>query len=161
MTESEQINQILQDIIDGEYIAITGNSTELYRSAYRKMKAYGLIVPREKTYDITQIGIEVHEAGGFDNWVAANKKRENEIHQATLDTAKATVDAAKSAKESKYAAYVSAVAAIIAFLLPPLLTKDSIDTKTDSTINAMRVRIDTLETSKKRNYSQTETLPPR
>jgi hypothetical protein len=145
MTLSEQIDELLLYISEGNYIGISRDTPELYQSAVRKMKALGLIVPRDRTYDLAEPGYDVIKAGGFDKWDQAREKKANELHQATLDSAKATVDASESAKWSKYAAIVSAIAAIIAFALPPFLDKKLESTnKTDSTVNVLLERVDTL-----------------
>lgn len=93
MTESEHIDLLLADRQNGDFFAMAQLNPEQKSAAY-KMIALDLISSRGNVYDIGEKGCEVIKAGGFDNWITEREKRENEAHQATLDTANATVDAA-------------------------------------------------------------------
>jgi hypothetical protein len=113
MTESEVIDEILNAL--NEDRETTVKSELAYGQGYVKAISYKLIESRSKFNFkfITERGYEVIKAGGFEAWMEFNKRRESEIHQAALDTANATIDAAVSAKHSKYAAWTSIAIALL------------------------------------------------
>ncbi|SOD80971.1 hypothetical protein [Spirosoma fluviale] len=78
MTLSEQIDEILLYVSQGNYIGISNDTPDLYRRAVSKMKAIGLIVPRGNTYDLTDKGYEAIESGSFEKWKDLIAKRESE-----------------------------------------------------------------------------------
>lgn len=124
---------------------VDNSNRKMHNAVIQKLKAYKLIEPTgfQQFNKATERGYEAYYMGGFDKWKAANDQREKELHKATIDSSKATVDAAESAKWSKYAAIVSAIAAIIAFALPPLLN-DKEGSQSDSLVNALHVKVDML-----------------
>ena len=150
MSESEMIDLMLEFYVlrpKERNFEVNHSNQRMHDGALQKMKAYGLIEPTgfQNFNKATEKGYEAYNIGGIDKWIADKKQREDEIRQATLDSARATVDAAESAKWSKYAAIVSAVAAIVAFTLPSFLNQKSESVgKSDSTISAMQIRLDTL-----------------
>lgn len=121
MTESEMIDAMLEFyVIRGSFpIQIDNSNRHIHDSAIQKMKAYGLIEPTgfQSFNRATQKGYEAYYGGGIDKWITDTERRENEVRQATLDSAKATVDAAKSAKKSFFAAVITGAFSIIPIAL--------------------------------------------
>ena len=117
MDESEIIYNLLVRLRERDFFAIPSlQSAEEKKAAY-KMQALKLIVPRGNTYDIGELGYEVLDARSFDIWSEERRRRERDIHQATIVSAEATVDAATQAKGSKYAAWFAGIVALITFAL--------------------------------------------
>ena len=116
MTLHEQIDIFLFDLEQGEYFWLPEESPLIEHQAIEKMLAIGLVVRKGSTYRLTEKGYEAAKAGGLNKWGQENERLKKEIHQATLDTAKATVNAAKSAKRSTIASWLSAAFAVIAVL---------------------------------------------
>ena len=90
MTVSERIDSFLLDTQNGEYWFLSEEDPDNQHEIVKKALSYGLVVRSGHTYELTQKGYEVIEAGGFDNWKSAIEKREDEKHQATLDSTQAT-----------------------------------------------------------------------
>ncbi|WP_420150347.1 hypothetical protein [Spirosoma sp.] len=78
MTQSEQIDEILDDLNNGELIALHNDVTDLFRNAVKKSIAFDLITPYSNTYRLTQKGYQCIEAGGFDNWRELVSKQEHD-----------------------------------------------------------------------------------
>ena len=129
MTESEIIDEILRATKEGRQDSDEAQNSPLYRTALKTIAGYKLI--RQVSFKsgrgsyqiLEERGNLVLNAGGFDKWKSSAEKRENELHQAALDSAKATVDAAESsgisaisAKSSTRASWVSAIFAVIAVI---------------------------------------------
>lgn len=154
MSESEIIDKLLvfYALREGGYpVDTTGEMRVPHMNARNKMIAYRLIekrstIPNQDFYFLTETGYQAYQAGGFEKWQNYNQRKADELHQATIVTAKATVDAAKSAKLSKYAAYVSAAAAIIALLYPTLFSNEqkTQSKSTDYPSKSKNTRIDTM-----------------
>lgn len=144
MTESELIDLILiAKANHKEMPNVSQSDFLLYNGAFKKINAYNL--HDSNTQALTKIGYEVIESGGFEKWKAGIEQRENEIHQATISTARATVDAATYAKQSRNGAWVAAIAAVIAIFIPFYQSQTpKSNSKTDSTVSALRVKVDTL-----------------
>lgn len=155
MIESEIIDKLLvwYAVREGGYpVEETGEMGAVHTKAKNKMVSYNLIELRGKLgfYFLTEVGYAAYNAGGFDKWLEENQRKIDQLHQATIDASKATVDAADSAKNSKYAAWVAAVAAIAAFLYPLISTeKREPRNNADSTINVLNQRVDTLRSQLK------------
>ena len=152
MTISEQIDTILEESRNGEAIFIHSDLSELYIQAVQMAEAYNLIMKQGRGYVLTQLGYEVAEAGSFDHWRSSIKKREDEAHQATLDTARATVDAARSAKQSKVAAWFAGAVGAIAVGLTGFQIWKSNEVETEKELLQKRlVKIDSLVNVLSRN----------
>lgn len=145
MTVSEQLDEILGSGAEGEYVVTHNSRSALYMQAVSIGASFQLLKKRPNThhYDLTQRAYEVLEAGGFENWKAANKKREDEAHQATLDSAKATVDAAKYARQSKNAAWFSGIFGAVAVVIAAYQLWKS--NETDSKINELTKRVESTD----------------
>ena len=131
---------------------------EHFRALHYELKSSGLIRMNINKTDldepfwrnvVTDKGFHFCKTTSFVNKYNDEKQRE----QQQIEEHYATVDAAKSAKHSKYAAIAAAVTAIIAIILPlyqsPRMQPDS---KSDSTINALREKVETI-------YSQLKAQP--
>ena len=143
MTESEVTDEILNALNENRKTSFAENEPPVYRQALNKMLAYDLIEYRGpvnlRFRHLKQNGYDVLSVGGFDKWIAASKKRENEIHQATIGSE-------KHARQSKIAAWVAAIAAVIAVLIPLCQWRvPKHDSKTDSTLNALHLRVTTID----------------
>lgn len=118
MTESEQIDLLLKQTKEIGFASFSRDNTEEESQALRKAVAFGLLYERsQNSYKLTEKGYQCLEQNGFDNWQTNIQKREADIHQATLATANATIDAALSAKYSKNAAWVSGAISAISVAL--------------------------------------------
>lgn len=153
MTESEIIDEILRATRDGRDDSDEVQSSPNYRSALKVIAGYQFIRNESRLNGrvryrlLEEKGHQVLDAGGFDKWKARNVKRENEIHQATLDTAKATVNSERHAKQSKRAAWVAS--GVAALTLTYAVIQSYHTNKQDESINVMRVEIDTLKSQLK------------
>ena len=101
MTESEMIDAMLEFYAlrpEKFKVDIDNELRPIHTKALQKMIAYSLIETRSKLgfHFLTQKGYEAYKSGGFDSWLLSTERRETEAHQATLDSARATVDAARS-----------------------------------------------------------------
>ena len=142
MSTSEWIDQFLWNLSTGNFFFISEELPEFDRQAVDKALAFGLAVRDRNSFDITEKGHQVLEAGGFDKWKAAKKRREDEAHQAIIDSAKATVDAAQSSRQSKNAAIISIAVTLVLFAVSYLR-----DNQSGDKINALEKRLDTLSAS--------------
>lgn len=137
-------------------IDTSGNLAQVHHKALLKMRAYDLIIPSGKLgfHLITQKGHEAYKMGGFDAWLAANEKKDKEVHQAILDTATATVDAADSArlstKSAKDSYRLSVIIGLISIIPIGLNIWQFFDSRNkDEKIDSLSKRITSLESNTK------------
>ncbi|MEZ0611998.1 hypothetical protein ACAW74_26030 [Fibrella sp. WM1] len=141
MVPSELIDQLLTDTLNYENWSFSEEDPENLGAVLDKAVAYGLIRGGYQSQTVTQRGYEVLEAGGFDKWRTSIKQREDEAHQAALESAKATNDAAKSAKVSARIALLTGVIAIIPIAISVLQYLDS--QSVEKEINDIRQQLKT------------------
>lgn len=90
MTESELIDEILASLHGHYDIGLLDDKTFLiYGPTIKKMRAYNLIEETGNYNRLLEKGYQVIEVGGFEKWTAENKKREHQLHQATISSVKA------------------------------------------------------------------------
>ncbi len=141
MTELELVDQVLYEA-ESDGACVTGSTTAEYNSALRKARDYELIVKHGTSYRLTKLGREAPDSGGYGIWKEQTERLKSEIHQATLDSSKATVDAATSAKRSFWISLSSVLFSILSFALVVIQYNDSKNQKSD--IDKQNVRIDSL-----------------
>lgn len=159
MTESEMIDEVLLSVQSGGNLrSFDKDDFLLYGPAIRKMQAYSLIETRSGSNFLTQQGYQVIQAGGFEKWKAAVEQKEAEAHQAVLDTAKATVEAADSAKSSARAAWVGGAVAVLSFAYSAYTGQQADELKGElKKVNERVEALDSLVTPQRR--SQTTSVP--
>lgn len=79
MTENEQIDEILMTMFKGHLIGLSKDSSELEISAVNKLVAFGLISPRDNTFDLTDKGYKAFELGGFRQFLDFQEKQRQPI----------------------------------------------------------------------------------
>lgn len=114
-----------------------GYDVRIEKLVRSKMYNYGVAEPcrgsgqPETSVELTTKGVEVYDSGGWkkhllqltkekqnqDAALLAEQRRQEEAHQATISSAHATTDAAKSARRSVAVAWFSGIIALFAFLL--------------------------------------------
>ena len=75
MTETEQIDEILTAMSNGQLYGLSKDTEPLERSAIKRMTAFKLIVPRGNTFDLTNKGYKAIELGGFANFLDFQEKQ--------------------------------------------------------------------------------------
>jgi len=143
MTESEIIDEILNALNENRDTSVKDDPN--YRQGLGKAFSYKLIEIRGKfsfTYP-TEKGYEVIREGGFDKWKQTKEKQASELHQATLASSKATVDAEGHAEQSKNSAWVAVVLTAISLIVGIYQVWNS--NEQDKKVNAMQKRVDTLD----------------
>lgn len=115
----------------------------LFQQAFEMGKALGLFAKSDLNISLEELGYTVIAAGGYRAWYNEKKRREDEVHQAVLDSSKATIDAAKSSRQSKNAAWFSGIFGAVAVLITIYqLWKGN---ETDTQLNALTKRVESID----------------
>ena len=110
---------IINKISNNTYLKLNPKSFQEYKPQLNELIAKGFIKSNANGYSFTDIGYQIKEIGGYENYL--NKlKQDKEIQEnlstATIDSANATVDSAKSAKASKNWGIFTSLVGLASFL---------------------------------------------
>ncbi len=148
MSDSTEIVDLLKDIRDKREDTqyFMDEAAMAYNQNMDQMKAYGLIeLNGTRSNRLTEKGYEVIKAGSFEKWLANSEQRQNEAHQAALDSAAATVDATASAKKSLRVAWIVGALSAIPIVLSVLQYADS--RAKDKEISALTTELERVSRS--------------